>query len=70
MAQKSYREIKLELMLNLLKKKENHVRGIAKDIKIPHTTVLRKINELLDENVLDSRRQGKNKIFFLKKNYR
>ena len=59
----------LELdIIELLLKTDNHVRGIAKKLKESHSTILRKLNNLKKENVIDSRREGKNKIFFLKQN--
>lgn len=59
----------LELdIVELLLKKENHIRGISKKLNESHTTISRKLNNLKKENVIDSRREGKNKIFFLKKN--
>ncbi len=67
MVQKDYDDIKLEVILDLLKTKENHIRGIAKNLGASHTTALRKIDELVKENVLDYKKEGKNKVFFLKK---
>lgn len=67
MVQKSYKNIKLEIILDLLRNKKNHIRNVAKNLKTSHTTVLRKIRELLKENVLDYKQEGKNKIFFLRK---
>jgi len=59
----------LELdIIELLLKKEDHIRGIAKKLNIPHSTILRKLNIFRKENVFDFRKEGKNKIFFLKKN--
>ena len=59
----------LELdVVELLLKSDNHVRGIAKKLDESHSTILRKLNNLKKENVIDSRREGKNKIFYLKKN--
>lgn len=59
----------LELdIVELLLKSYNHVRGIAKTLNESHSTVLRKLNNLKKENVVDSRKEGKNKIFFLKRN--
>lgn len=55
-------------IIELLLKADNHVRGIAKNLNESHSTVLRKLNNLKKENVLDSRNEGKNKIFYLKKN--
>tara|TARA_Y100000310_G_scaffold338140_1_gene426987 strand:- start:2657 stop:3208 length:552 start_codon:yes stop_codon:yes gene_type:complete len=56
-------------IVGLLLKADNHVRGIAKKLDESHSTVLRKLNSLTKENVVDSRREGKNKIFFLKDNF-
>ena len=59
----------LELeIINVLLRSENHVRGIAKKLGASHSTVLRKLNNLKKENVVDSKVEGKNKIFFLKNN--
>lgn len=59
----------LELdIVELLLRTENHVRGIAKKLNESHSTILRKLNNLKKENVIDSRKEGKNKVFFLKDN--
>lgn len=59
----------LELdIIGLLLRKENHIRGIAKKLNESHSTILRKLNNLKKDNVIDSRKEGKNKIFFLKEN--
>jgi len=55
-------------IIELLLKSHNHIRGIAKSLNESHSTVLRKLNNLKRENVVDSRKEGKNKIFSLKKN--
>ncbi len=60
----------LELdIIELLLHKEAHVRGIAKSLDESHTTISRKLNNLVKENVIDFRKEGKNKIFFLKKSF-
>jgi len=46
---------------------ESHVRGIAKQLEESHSTVLRRLDRLLKENVLDYKVEGKNKVFFIKK---
>lgn len=56
-----------EIILVLLRR-ESHVRGIARQLERSHSTVLRKLNDLLEENVLDWRMEGKNKVFFIRKN--
>ncbi len=33
-----------------------------------HSTILRKLNKLVKQNVIDYKKEGKNKVFFLKKN--
>ena len=59
----------LELdIINVLLRSENHVRGVAKKLGESHSTTLRKLNNLKKENVVDCKVEGKNKIFFLKKN--
>jgi len=55
-------------IIEVLLRADNYVRGIAKKLNEPHSTVLRRLNNLKKENVIDSRKEGKNKIFFLKKN--
>ena len=59
--------IELEIIL-LLIRGENHLRGIAKQLNESHSTVLRKLNKLVKENVLDYKKEGKNKVFFIRKN--
>ena len=61
------KNIELEIILNLIKNK-SHLREIARSIDESHSTVLRKINELVKENVIDYKQEGKNKIFFIKNN--
>lgn len=55
-------------IINVLLKSESHVRGIAQKLGEPHSTILRKLNNLKKENVIDSKTEGRNKIFFLKNN--
>src|SRR3989338_4682128 len=61
------KNLNLEVILMLLKNKA-HLREIARALNESHSTILRKINELLKENVLDYKKEGKNKIFFIKNN--
>jgi predicted nucleotidyltransferase len=56
-----------EIILLLLKG-ESHLRSIARELSEPHATVLRKLDMLVEKNVLDYRREGKNKVFFVKRN--
>ena len=59
--------LNLEVVLMLLKNKA-HLREIARALNESHSTILRKINELLKENVLDYKKEGKNKVFFIRNN--
>lgn len=63
MSQNNY---ELRIVETLLKK-DNHIRGIAKELRINQMTVSRKIRELYKENVTDYKQEGKNKVFFIKK---
>ena len=51
----------------LLIREDLHPRAIADNLKSNHATVLRKLRDLTDENVVDFRMEGKNKVFRLKK---
>jgi len=62
MEQKSYN---LEI-INILTKQKDHARSIAKKLSTNHTNINRKLQNLMKENVLDFKLQGKNKIYFLK----
>jgi len=66
MAQKRY-NMELDIV-GLLLKEDSHLREIAKKLKESHSTVSRKLLNLKKENAVDYRKEGKNKIFFLKKN--
>jgi predicted nucleotidyltransferase len=57
----------LEIISVLLRNK-THLREIARTLNESHSTILRKINELLKENVVDYKKEGKNKVFFIKNN--
>ena len=59
--------LELEIILVLLRNK-THLREIARTLNESHSTILRKINELVKENVLDYKKEGKNKVFFIKNN--
>lgn len=62
MSQKYY---KLNIVLNLLKK-PNHIRGLSKDLKTNQTTIARKLKELKNDNVVDYKQEGRNKVYFIK----
>ena len=61
-----HRDYKLEIINELIRKKE-HARELAKKLKTNHTTILRKLKELSKDNVLDFNEEGRNKVYFLKK---
>lgn len=63
MSQKDY---KLEIVNNLTWNGW-HVRGLAKHIGVNHMLLFRKFRELYNENALDYKQEGKNKVYFLKK---
>jgi predicted nucleotidyltransferase len=65
MSQKNYN---VEIVNSLLKK-ENHIRGLAKELNTNQTTIARKAIELQKENIVDFKTEGKNKIIFLKKTF-
>ncbi|MCD6216078.1 MAG: nucleotidyltransferase domain-containing protein [Candidatus Aenigmarchaeota archaeon] len=58
-------DLGLEIILLLLKG-ENHLRSIARALESSHSTILRRLNKLVIENVLDYKKEGKNKVFFIK----
>lgn len=59
--------IELEIILVLIKGK-SHLREIARTLKKPHATILRKLNDLVKMQVLDYKIEGRNKVFFIKNN--
>lgn len=59
--------VELEIILILLRE-DLHLRGIARSLGESPATVHRKVKKLVDENVLDYRTAGKNKVFRVKKN--
>lgn len=63
MSQKSY---SMEIVNSLLKL-DNHIRGLAKSLKTNQMMISRRIQKLEQENVVDFRQEGKNKVYFLKK---
>jgi predicted nucleotidyltransferase len=59
--------IELEIILILLNE-DLHLRAIAKKLSESHSTISRRLNELLKDNIIDYKIEGKNKTFFIKKN--
>jgi len=59
----------LELrIIEFLLEKDGHVREIAKILNESHSSVLRRLNDLKKENVVEFKIVGKNKVFHLKNN--
>ncbi|HOU80466.1 MAG TPA: nucleotidyltransferase domain-containing protein [Methanoregulaceae archaeon] len=44
-----------------------HTRGIAESLRKSHATLIRRLQEMVEENSIDFRFEGKNKVYFLKK---
>ncbi|KUG15737.1 hypothetical protein ASZ90_014604 [hydrocarbon metagenome] len=44
-----------------------HTRGIADALERSHATVIRRLQEMVRDNILDFSIEGKNKVYFLKK---
>jgi len=59
---------KLEL-LKLLQTESKHLRKLSVESNIPSSTVMRVLDNLIKENILDFRIEGKNKIFFIKDSF-
>lgn len=59
--------LELEIILVLLRSKA-HLREIARILNESHSTILRSINGLVAGNVLDYKKEGRNKVFFIKDN--
>ncbi|MDP2672494.1 MAG: nucleotidyltransferase domain-containing protein [Nanoarchaeota archaeon] len=55
-------------ILLLLLKKEMHGRGLAKELKTSLTRVQSALNDLSNMNVLDYKVEGRNHVYFIKKN--
>jgi len=51
----------------LLLKEDLHTRAIAERLASNHATVLRRLRELTADNIMDSRTEGKNKVFSIKR---
>ncbi len=54
-------------ILNVLFGEEVHARALAKRLDMNHMTVRRSLKELVNENVLEFRKEGRNKVYFMKK---
>ena len=54
-------------VIEVLLRQPLHAREVASRLKINHMTVLRRIRELVSDNVLDVRSEGRNKVYIIKK---
>lgn len=63
MSQNRYKEKIVQALL----KSDNHIRGLAKELNTNQMNISRKINKLYDENVVDYKLEGRNKVFSIKK---
>lgn len=61
-----WNNLEYDIILRLLKG-AGHVREISRELQQPHPTVLRRLNQLRNEAIVDFKREGKNKSFFIKK---
>jgi len=59
--------LEMEIILVLIRE-NTYLRNIAKLLNESHSTVLRRLNTLVKENVLDYKLEGRNKVFFIKNN--
>lgn len=57
-------KIEYEILLRLLKS-DSHPRQIGKDLEVPHTTITRRLKNLSESNVVDFRKEGRNKVYFI-----
>lgn len=55
-------------ILSYLFNKEAHIRGMEKEIGIPHATLVRKLRIMEKQDIVDYIIVGKNKQYFMKKN--
>ena len=56
--------IEYDIILHLMES-DSHPRRIAKDLNVPHTTIIRKLINIDEINVVDFREEGRNKVYFL-----
>jgi len=64
---KKWYNLEYEIVLTLIAK-DSHVRMLAVELKEPHSSVLRKLGEMKQKQIVDYRTEGKNKVYYLKKN--
>ena len=62
MEQKYYKENIVMALMN----GKSHAREMARKLRVNHMMVTRKVSELVEDNVLDYRAEGKNKSYYIK----
>ena len=65
MLQMEQKDYKFEIVKVLLNGKE-HVRSVAKKLSINHMMIVRKMKNLLEMNVVDFNKEGRNQVYFIK----
>jgi predicted nucleotidyltransferase len=55
-----------EIVLRLLREPA-HLRGLSGTLQVNHMTIARKLAVLQNDNIVDYTKEGKNKVYFLKK---
>jgi len=61
------RHLSFDILLSL-RGGGSHTRALAKEMDAPHTTVGRRLHALYEDNVVDVREEGRNKVYFIKDN--
>ena len=59
--------IRFEVLLALISQ-SSHGRAIARFLQKPHATIQRALHDLMADNIIDSRLEGKNKVYCLRNN--
>jgi predicted nucleotidyltransferase len=54
-------------IVSLLEKEDLHPRAIAERLGSNHATILRRLRVLTDDNIVDFHKEGKNKVYSLKR---
>tara|TARA_Y100000310_G_scaffold339022_1_gene430400 strand:- start:27203 stop:27763 length:561 start_codon:yes stop_codon:yes gene_type:complete len=55
-------------ILDILRLERNHPREMAKQVGTNHTKIIRNLKILYENNIVDFKREGKNKVYYLKDN--
>lgn len=55
-----------EIILSILDS-DSHARSLARKLNTNHMTIINKLRELINANIVDFKQKGKNKVYYLKK---